>query len=29
MTGTLINVAAILLGGMIGIFFGARLSEQL
>ncbi len=29
MTGTLINVAAILLGGVIGIFFGARLSEQL
>jgi uncharacterized protein len=29
MTGTLINVAAILIGGMIGIFFGARLSEQL
>jgi uncharacterized protein len=29
MTGTLINVAAILIGGVIGIFFGARLSEQL
>jgi uncharacterized membrane protein YqgA involved in biofilm formation len=29
MIGTFINVAAILIGGMIGIFFGARLSEQL
>jgi uncharacterized membrane protein YqgA involved in biofilm formation len=29
MTGTFINVAAILLGGVVGIFFGARLSEQL
>ena len=29
MTGTLINVAAILIGGVIGIFFGARLPEQL
>lgn len=29
MIGTLINVAAILIGGVIGIFFGARLPEQL
>lgn len=29
MTGTLINIAAILVGGIVGIFFGARLSEQL
>jgi len=29
MIGTFINVAAILIGGSIGIFFGARLSEQL
>ncbi len=29
MTGTFINVAAILVGGIIGIFFGARLSDQL
>lgn len=29
MIGTLINVVAILVGGGIGIFFGARLSEQL
>jgi uncharacterized membrane protein YqgA involved in biofilm formation len=29
MTGTLINIAAILIGGGIGLFFGARLSEQL
>ncbi len=29
MTGTFINVAAILAGVIIGIFFGARLSEQL
>jgi uncharacterized membrane protein YqgA involved in biofilm formation len=28
-TGTFINVAAILLGGAIGIFFGARLPERL
>ena len=29
MTGTLINVVAILIGGVVGIFFGARLPEQL
>jgi uncharacterized membrane protein YqgA involved in biofilm formation len=29
MIGTLINVAAILIGGVVGIFFGARLPEQL
>ncbi len=29
MTGTIINVAAIILGSLIGIIFGARLSEQL
>jgi uncharacterized membrane protein YqgA involved in biofilm formation len=29
MTGTFINVAAILLGGVIGIFFGRRLPEKL
>lgn len=29
MMGTLINVVAILIGGAIGIFFGARLPEQL
>lgn len=29
MIGTFVNVAAILIGGVIGIFFGARLSEQL
>jgi len=29
MTGTLINVAAIIVGSLIGIFFGARLPEKL
>lgn len=29
MTGTLINIAAILVGGLVGILFGARLPEQL
>ena len=29
MTGTIINVAAIVVGSLIGIFFGARLSDQL
>jgi uncharacterized protein len=29
MTGTIINVAAILIGSLIGILFGARLSEKL
>jgi uncharacterized membrane protein YqgA involved in biofilm formation len=29
MTGTLINVTAIIVGGLLGIFFGARLSENL
>jgi uncharacterized membrane protein YqgA involved in biofilm formation len=29
MTGTFINFAAIIVGGMLGIFFGARLSENL
>ena len=29
MTGTIINVAAIIAGSLIGIFFGARLSDQL
>jgi uncharacterized membrane protein YqgA involved in biofilm formation len=29
MTGTFINFAAIIVGGLIGIFFGARLSENL
>jgi uncharacterized membrane protein YqgA involved in biofilm formation len=29
MTGTIINVAAIIVGSLIGIFFGARLSEKL
>ncbi len=29
MTGTLINVAAILVGSLLGIFFGSRLSEHL
>jgi uncharacterized membrane protein YqgA involved in biofilm formation len=29
MTGTIINVAAILIGGAIGLFFGARLPERL
>lgn len=29
MTGTIINIAAILLGGTLGIFFGARLPERL
>ena len=28
MTGTIINVAAILLGGVIGLFFGSRLPER-
>ena len=28
MTGTLINVAAILIGGMIGLIFGARIPEK-
>src|SRR5512138_3099170 len=29
MTGTLINVAAILIGGMIGLIFGSRIPEKL
>jgi hypothetical protein len=29
MTGTIINVAAILIGGAIGLFFGARIPERL
>jgi len=29
MTGTIINVAAIIVGSLIGIFFGARLSDKL
>jgi uncharacterized membrane protein YqgA involved in biofilm formation len=29
MTGTLINVAAIIVGGLLGILFGARLSDNL
>ena len=29
MTGTIINIAAILLGSVIGLLFGARLSDQL
>jgi uncharacterized membrane protein YqgA involved in biofilm formation len=29
MTGTLINVAAIIVGGMLGLFFGRRLSDNL
>jgi uncharacterized protein len=29
MTGTLINVAAIIVGGLLGIFFGSRLSENI
>ena len=29
MTGTLLNVAAILLGGSLGLFFGSRLPERL
>jgi uncharacterized protein len=29
MTGTIINVAAILFGSLLGVFFGARLSEHL
>ncbi len=29
MTGTLINVAAIIVGGLLGIFFGRRLSENI
>lgn len=28
MTGTLINVAAVLIGGFIGLFFGARIPER-
>ena len=29
MTGTFINVAAIIIGGSIGIFFGRRLSDNI
>jgi uncharacterized membrane protein YqgA involved in biofilm formation len=29
MTGTFINVAAIIVGGLLGIFFGRRLSENI
>ena len=29
MTGTFINVTAIIIGGLIGIFFGARLSDNI
>lgn len=29
MTGTLINVATVLLGGLLGLFFGARVPERL
>lgn len=29
MTGTFINVAAIIIGGLIGIFFGRRLSDNI
>src|SRR5690349_14921074 len=29
MTGTIINIAAILLGSVVGLLFGARLSDQL
>ena len=29
MIGTLINIAAVLIGGTIGMLFGARLSENL
>jgi len=29
MTGTLINVAAIIVGGLLGIFFGRRLSNNI
>ena len=29
MTGTLINIAAVFLGGMLGLFFGSRLPERL
>jgi len=29
MTGTFINVTAIIVGGLLGIFFGARLSDNL
>src|SRR4030065_2797485 len=29
MTGTLINVAAIIVGGLLGIFFGRRLSDNI
>jgi uncharacterized membrane protein YqgA involved in biofilm formation len=29
MTGTLINVAAIIIGGLLGIFFGRRLSDNI
>jgi uncharacterized protein len=28
MTGTLLNIATVLIGGMLGLFFGARISEQ-
>ena len=28
MTGTFINIAAILIGGTIGLFFGARIPER-
>jgi uncharacterized membrane protein YqgA involved in biofilm formation len=29
MTGTFINVTAIIVGGLLGIFFGGRLSDNL
>src|SRR5512140_1039887 len=29
MTGTLLNVAAVLVGGMLGLLFGARVPERL
>jgi uncharacterized membrane protein YfcA len=29
MTGTLLNIATVLLGGAIGLLFGARISERL
>ena len=29
MTGTFINVTAIIIGGLLGIFFGARLSDNI
>jgi uncharacterized protein len=28
MTGTLLNIATVLIGGMLGLFFGARISER-